>query len=147
METPANHTFILLRPVMETQVQLVQKQPELPGGSCSCCFHDVCTLCIVAFIPCRGKKKKRNNSLNSLSAPTASISSHFHSQSVLNVSHPPSLSLGVFAFTVSGLDNSNVFAALAQQRLTLFPNSEIVPCLCVLLHTGGDAVGGWGASL
>lgn len=78
---------------METRVQWVQKQPEMPGGSCSCCFHDVCTLCIVAFILRRGKKKTKNNSVNSPSAPTASISSHFHSQSVLNVSHPLSLSV------------------------------------------------------
>lgn len=74
------------------------KRPGRQGASCSCCLHDVCTLCIVAFILCR----RKNNSVNSPSAPppTASISSHSHSQSVLNVSHALSLSLSrcVFAF-------------------------------------------------
>lgn len=56
---------------------------------------------------------------------------------------PLSLCLAVcLPLPVSGLDNSNVFAAAALQQLTLFPDSEIVPRLCVLLHTGGDAVRG-----
>lgn len=89
--------------------------------------------------------QEKNNSVNSPSAPTASISSHSHSQSVLNVSRAPSLALCLavcLPLPVSGLDNSNVFAAAALQQLTLFPDSEIVPRLCVLLHAGGDAVRG-----
>lgn len=83
--------FLCKRPVMETRVQWVRKQPEMPGGSCPCCF----LWCVYTLHS--GIYSVRGGGTTTAwippSAPTASISSHFHSQSVLNVSHPLSLSV------------------------------------------------------
>lgn len=142
MEAPENRNCQNIRRYFAKDLSRKRKysecrsSPKCQGALVPVAFYDVCTLCIVAFILCREEKKQQNNnSVNSPSAPTASISSHFHSQSVLNVSHP----LSLFACLHSVRPHTQMHLPLRQ--LALFANSEIRPRLRALPSTGGDAVG------
>lgn len=77
--------------------------------------------------------QEKNNSVNSPSAPTASISSHSHSQSVLNVSRAPSLSVSlcVCLCQCQALTTQMYLPPRRCSNSLYFPDSEIVPRLCV----------------